>query len=498
YMHTALTALADALATDPARAVGRLEVVPPAEREQLLHAWNTTAPATPPARCVHELFEAQVQQTPEAVAVECDGAMLSYGELDRRANQVAHYLRALGVGPDVRVAICLPRGVEVVVALLGVLKAGGAYVPLDPAYPTERLHFMVEDSAARVLLTQGELLGPWAARCPALTVMDLADAAAPWRTQPVSPLARARVGLTPAHLAYVIYTSGSTGTPKGVMIEHANVARLFTATSAWFQFSAQDVWTLFHSYAFDFSVWEIWGALLYGGRLIIVPVEIARSPEDFYRLLCSRGVTILNQTPSAFRQLVTAQAKSGEVHQLRQVIFGGEALDVAILKPWYEQNPNHQTQLINMYGITETTVHVTYRVLQEADTDIRGCSPIGRRIPDLRVYILDRLQQPVPVGVAGELYVGGAGVARGYLNRPELTTERFVPDPFVDGGEARMYRTGDLGRWLEDGNIEFLGRNDLQVKIRGFRIELGEIEARLTEHEGVRDAIVVAREDTAG
>ena len=282
------------------------------------------------------------------------------------------------------------------------------------------------------------------------------------------------------------------------MVEHANVARLFTATDAWFQFDSKDVWTFFHSYAFDFSVWEIWGALLYGGRLIVVPKDTARSPEDLYEVLCRENVSVLNQTPSAFRQLIAAQAKSNEVHQMRYVIFGGEALEVATLKPWYEQNPGRPTRLINMYGITETTVHVTYRPLEEADTERRGGSLIGCRIPDLRVYILDSNQEPAPVGMVGELYVGGAGVARGYLNRAELTAERFLRDPFVEQAGARMYRTGDLGRWLEDGTIEFLGRNDFQVKIRGFRIELGEIEARLTEHAGVQDAVVLARQDMPG
>ena len=298
----------------------------------------------------------------------------------------------------------------------------------------------------------------------------------------------------PNHLAYVIYTSGSTGKPKGVMVEHANVVRLFRATDAWFRFNENDVWTLFHSYAFDFSVWEIWGALLYGGRLIVVPKDIARSPQDFYKLLCRGKVTVLNQTPSAFRQLITAQAESEEVHRLRYVIFGGEALEVAALKPWYERNPQH-TQLINMYGITETTVHVTYRPLEQADAEQRGASLIGTNIPDLRTYILDPQRQPVPIGVAGELYVSGAGVARGYLHRPELTQEKFVANPFQPG--TRMYKTGDLARWLDDGDIQYLGRFDTQVKIRGFRIELGEIEAQLNQHPSIQDSAVIAQGQAA-
>ncbi|MFN4934007.1 non-ribosomal peptide synthetase, partial [Bradyrhizobium sp.] len=266
----------------------------------------------------------------------------------------------------------------------------------------------------------------------------------------------------------------------------------------WYQFGPADVWTLFHSYAFDFSVWEIWGALLYGGRLVVVPQLTARSPDDFYHLLCRERVTVLNQTPSAFRQLIAAQAEAVETHHLRTVIFGGEALEPAALKSWYRREANQATSLINMYGITETTVHVTYYALQAADADRHGASPIGQPIPDLKVYILDAYGEPAPIGVAGEICVGGAGVARGYLNRPELTAERFVEDRFSGEAGARLYRTGDLGRWLSDGTIAYLGRNDFQVKIRGFRIELGEIEARLSEHAGIRDAAVIVREDGPG
>ncbi|WP_158794262.1 AMP-binding protein, partial [Granulicella sp. L60] len=260
-----------------------------------------------------------------------------------------------------------------------------------------------------------------------------------------------------SHLAYIIYTSGSTGTPKGVMVEHRNVLRLFASTNAWFHFGADDIWTHFHSYAFDFSVWEMWGALFYGGRLIIVPNDVARSPDEFYKLLCQARVTVLNQTPSAFRQLVAAQANSTEIHNLRYIVFGGEALEVTTLQPWYEQNKERQAELINMYGITETSVHVTYCPLKPKDLKRRGASPIGCRISDLQIYILDGQGEPVPVGVAGELYIGGAGVARGYLNRPELTAEKFLANPFRAEPGARMYRTGDLGRWRSDGNIEFLG-----------------------------------------
>jgi amino acid adenylation domain-containing protein len=488
----------EAMVTDDTQTVDRLPMLCASERQQLLFDWNRTAAEFPTDKCVHQLFEEQVAESPEATAVVFEDDELSYGELNRRANQLAHYLRDLGVRPDTRVAICVERSLEMVVGLMAILKAGGAYVPLDPAYPVERLRFMLEDSAPIALLTQRHLEGLFSGIGDRIPVLDLTAADPAWNSRPDSNPDASKIGISPCHLAYIIYTSGSTGQPKGVMVEHANVVRLFTATDKWFGFGAYDVWTLFHSYAFDFSVWEIWGALLYGGRLVVVPKDTMHSPSDFYRLLCQQKVTVLNQTPSAFRQLIAAQTESRDLHRLRYVVFGGEALEVATLKPWYEQNREQHTRLINMYGITETTVHVTYRPLEEADTERRGPSPIGCRIPDLRTYILDAYGQPVPVGVAGELYVGGAGVARGYLNRPELTAQRFVPDPFSAEPGARMYKTGDLARWLADGNIEYLGRNDFQVKIRGFRIELGEIEARLAEHPGVREAAVIAREDTPG
>ncbi|NUT84322.1 amino acid adenylation domain-containing protein, partial [Pseudomonas brassicacearum] len=467
----------------------------PAEALQL-QAWNANdGQHYEHDRTIHGLFEAQAAEQPDAVAVVHEDQALTYGELNARANQVAHRLLALGVRPDDRVAICVERGLDMIVGLLGILKSGAGYVPLDPAYPPERLAFMLEDSTPSALLTQSAL----EVQLPALSAPAL------WLDQPASagiaeqPSHNPDVAaLTSHHLAYVIYTSGSTGLPKGVMVEHRNVARLFSATQPWFEFGRQDVWALFHSFAFDFSVWEIWGALTHGGRLLVVPQLVSRSPQDCYALVCEAGVTVLNQTPSAFRQLIAAQGESELRHSLRQVIFGGEALDTRILKPWYDRASNAGTQLVNMYGITETTVHVTYRPLEAADAQWGGGSPIGKRIPDLRLYLLDPYGQPVPVGVAGELYVAGAGVARGYLNRPELNDTRFIADPFDSTAGARMYRTGDLGRWQENGELQYLGRNDEQVKIRGFRIELGEIETKLAACEGVREAVVIAREDTPG
>jgi amino acid adenylation domain-containing protein len=481
------------MAADDTRPVDALALLPEAERRLVVEEWNRTV-EYPSDACLHTLFERQVARTPGATAVVFQGEELSYAGLNARANRLAHHLVARGVGPDARVAICVERGMEMVVALLAVLKAGGGYVPLDPAYPEDRLRYTLADSRPLLLLTQAALRERFSDLD--LPVLSL-DADAPsWADLPETNPERADVG--PAHLAYVIYTSGSTGQPKGVMVEHRNVARLFSATDAWFGFGASDVWTLFHSFAFDFSVWEIWGALLYGGRLVVVPRETARSPEEFYALLCREGVTVLNQTPSAFRQLIAAQQAVGGEHALRCVVFGGEALEPATLRPWFERNDERRTRLVNMYGITETTVHVTYRPIERADTERAGPSPIGVRIPDLKTYILDARGEPVPVGVTGELYVGGAGVARGYLDRPGLTAERFVRDPFSADPRARLYRTGDLGRWLADGTIEYLGRNDHQVKIRGFRIELGEIEARLAEHPAVRETAVMARDDAGG
>ncbi|AYX31226.1 amino acid adenylation domain-containing protein [Burkholderia pseudomallei] len=483
--------------------VARLPLLDEAERKQVVYAWNATERDYPIEQCIHQLFEAQVDRKPEAIALTFDGQRLSYAELNARANRLAHYLQARGVGPDRLVALCAERGIEMVVGLLAILKAGGAYVPLDPAYASDRLRGIVEDSQPALVLADavgraalGELDG-------ALPVIDLETDALRWREMPATNPEVASQHVH--HLAYVIYTSGSTGRPKGVMVEHAQVVRLFGATQAWFGFDERDVWTLFHSYGFDFSVWELWGALLHGGRLVIVPTEVTRTPSAFFALLCAEGVTVLNQTPSAFQALMSAQEEREEAagnieranvvaHRLRYVIFGGEALEPRTLASWYARH-GERTQLVNMYGITETTVHVTYCALRAEDAMRLGASPIGVRIPDLQLYVLDDRREPVPMGVTGELYVGGAGVARGYLNRPELTRERFIDDPFVAGG--RLYKTGDLARWRTDGKLEYLGRNDFQVKIRGFRIELGEIEAQLAKVAGVREVVVLARDSAA-
>ena len=371
-------------------------------------------------------------------------------------------------GANQVVGLRVERSPDVVIGILAILKAGGAYLPLDPVYPTERIAFMLQDAGVRVVLTQRELAGELAGAAGHVRVPRRAAAA--HRARP-----RRRRPVPASDLAYVIYTSGSTGQPKGVRVTHRNVLRLFAATDAWFGFGPTDVWTLFHSYAFDFSVWEIWGALLAGGRVVVVPQDTSRDPGAFRALLVREQVTVLSQTPTAFRALIDAdRAEPPAAFALRYVVFGGEALQLQSLQPWFDRYGDATPRLINMYGITETTVHVTYRPITRADLDADAGSVIGVPIPDLRVYLLDAHGQPVPTGVAGEMYVAGAGVADGYLKRPELTAQRFVPDPFHGG---RMYRTGDLARRLDGGELEYLGRIDQQVKIRGFRIELGEIEA---------------------
>ncbi|WP_153895070.1 amino acid adenylation domain-containing protein, partial [Pseudomonas aeruginosa] len=483
------------IVANPRQRLGELPLLDAPERRQTLSEWNPAQRECAVQGTLQQRFEEQARQWPQAVALILDEQRLSYGELNARANRLAHCLIARGVGADVPVGLALERSLDMLVGLLAILKAGGAYLPLDPAAPEERLAHILDDSGVRLLLTQGHLLErlPRQAGVEVLAIDGLVlDGYAESDPLPT---------LSADNLAYVIYTSGSTGKPKGTLLTHRNALRLFSATEAWFGFDERDVWTLFHSYAFDFSVWEIFGALLYGGRLVIVPQWVSRSPEDFYRLLCREGVTVLNQTPSAFKQLMAVACSADMATQqpaLRYVIFGGEALDLQSLRPWFQRFGDRQPQLVNMYGITETTVHVTYRPVSEADLEGGLVSPIGGTIPDLSWYILDRDLNPVPRGAVGELYIGRAGLARGYLRRAGLSATRFVPNPFPGGAGERLYRTGDLARFQADGNIEYIGRIDHQVKVRGFRIELGEIEAALAGLAGVRDAVVLAHDGVGG
>ncbi len=486
-------ALLQQLVASPQQPLAELNLLSDSEQAHLLQQWNPqleTAPAAlQPVLTLHGLIAEQARRRPDAVAVRFDDQSLTYQALDQRANRLARRLREHGVGPDVLVGLAAERSLDLVVGLLAILKAGGAYLPLDPDYPADRLAYMQADSGIALVLIQDHLHE----RLPQVPGVQRIGFDAEGFADTALP-----ESVGPQHLAYCIYTSGSTGSPKGALIEHANVLRLFSASEQVLPFDGNDVWTLFHSYAFDFSVWEIFGALLHGGTLIVVPYYVSREPRAFAELLREQGVTVLNQTPSAFRQLmVPVLASPAGLPDLRTVIFGGEALEVSSLQPWFARFGDRQPRLINMYGITETTVHVTFRELTGADLH-SSASPIGLPLPDLTWYFLDAALQPVPPGVTGELYIGGAGLARGYLNRPGLSAERFMVDPFSTTAGARMYRTGDLASFTADGQVQYLGRIDHQVKLRGFRIELGEIEARLRELPHVRDAAVLLRADAQG
>ncbi|MDF4198779.1 non-ribosomal peptide synthetase DhbF [Bacillus subtilis] len=497
-----LMRLLEAAESDPDKQIGNLDILAPEERSSMVTDWQSVSEKIPHA-CLPEQFEKQAALRPDAIAVVYENQALNYAELNERANRLARMLISEGVGPEQFVALALPRSLEMAVGLLAVLKAGAAYLPLDPDYPADRIAFMLKDAKPAFIMTNTKAANhiPPVENVPKI-VLDDPELAEKLNTYPAgNPKNKDRTQpLSPLNTAYVIYTSGSTGVPKGVMIPHQNVTRLFAATEHWFRFSSDDIWTMFHSYAFDFSVWEIWGPLLHGGRLVIVPHHVSRSPEAFLRLLVKEGVTVLNQTPSAFYQFMQAEREQpdlGQALSLRYVIFGGEALELSRLEDWYNRHPENRPQLINMYGITETTVHVSYIELDRSMAALRANSLIGCGIPDLGVYVLDERLQPVPPGVAGELYVSGAGLARGYLGRPGLTSERFIADPFGPPG-TRMYRTGDVARLRADGSLDYVGRADHQVKIRGFRIELGEIEAALVQHPQLEDAAVIVREDQPG
>jgi amino acid adenylation domain-containing protein len=450
-----------------------------------------------PHDSIVSLFEAVAEANPDKVACVCGNTILTYGILNARANYVARHLRELGVRADSFVAIYLDRSPEMLIAILGALKAGGAYLPIDSMYPAARVFEVLEDAKPVAILTTASLVAGSSDRISQLpvSIVEVEGLLAEDCVDSKNPSLAAGGD----DLAYMIYTSGSTGKPKGVMVTHNNVVRLLVQTEPWFHFNASDVWTMFHSIAFDFSVWEIWGCLLTGGRLVIVPFAVSRSPRDFYDLLSAEKVTVLNQTPSAFSMLVQVeQSTEPPPLHLRLVIFGGEALQYRKLAPWFQRHGDMAPQLVNMYGITETTVHVTYRAIAAGDAELVQESLIGEPIPDLQLHLLDAAGRPVPDGEVGEIYVGGSGVARGYHNRPQLNEERFIPDPFVETPGARLYRTGDLARLRPDGELVYLGRNDSQVKINGFRIELGEVEVALAAAPGVQQSCVVAHTDVNG
>lgn len=465
---------------------------------------NLAEPLYPTDKTLVDLFVEQARRIPDQVAVVCADSQLTYAELDQQSNQLAHYLRKQGVKQETLVPICLDRSLAMIVGLLGILKAGGAYVPIDPDYPADRIEYILADLDAAVVVTDATARIKLQVE-PNRQAEDQMQSSVRTlvclnRDKPVISGESTEVVSeppTPHQLAYIIYTSGSTGRPKGVMIEHANVVSLMKMNASLFDFSERDVWTMFHSFCFDFSVWEMYGALLFGGQLIIVPKHIAKDAHLYGDLLAKHQVTVLNQTPSAFYVLQEHIVGQSVPLSVRYVIFGGEALHPGKLRPWQQAFPT--CQLINMYGITETTVHVTYLALREEHLS-QSNSLIGRPIPTLTTHVLDEQQQPVAVGETGELYVGGAGLARGYLNQPELTAQRFIPNPLLDQNDQlaqpvahRLYRSGDLVRLLPEGELEYLGRIDAQVKIRGYRIELGEIEQTLQQHPGVKQAVVVAK-----
>ncbi|HEX8697002.1 MAG TPA: amino acid adenylation domain-containing protein, partial [Longimicrobium sp.] len=486
-MRRALEGVVEALEAAPERPLAGVDVLPAAERRRVVEEWNATAAAYPADACVHELFEAQAARTPGAPAVAFEGRALSYAELAARANRLAHHLRELGVGPDARVGVCVERGVEMVVGVLAVLKAGGAYVPLDPAYPEERLSYVLRHSAPAVLLTGRALAGRFGGAGVPVLALD-ADAP-PWTHHPDTDPERA--GLTPDHLAYVIYTSGSTGRPKGVMNPHRGVVNLLWSMRGTVGVEAGERLVAVTTLAFDISALELFLPLATGARVEILGRADAADPAGLQRAVAAAPGAVLQATPATWRLLLDGGWPGDAT---LRALCGGEALrgDLAA------RLCARVGALWNVYGPTETTIWSSVQRVDGASAAGRAHVGIGAPVANTQVYVLDDAGEPVPVGVAGELYIGGAGVARGYLGRPALTAERFVPDPL--GGEpgARLYRTGDLGRWRADGTLEFAGRNDAQVKVRGFRIEPGEIEARLAEHPAVREAVVVAREDSAG
>jgi amino acid adenylation domain-containing protein len=494
---------------DPSQQVSRLALLTAEERRLLVEEWNRTEAQFPADKTLHQLIEEQAERTPDHIALvgadnpggakgeaPLHSICISFKELMYRADQLAYNLSKQGIGPDTIVAVMMERSISMIAALLGVLKAGGAYLPIDPDYPQERIRYMLEDSAAHILVTAGAnstFALDWEMQNCRFSIVDCDRLMETRNHMHLSP-ARA------SSLAYVIYTSGTTGYPKGCLITHRNLVRLFKTDCLPFRFGTDDVWIMAHSFCFDFSVWEMYGALLFGGKLVIPGKEEVRDSTRFYWLIRQHGVTVLNQTPASFYALLEVGLADRDWQpqlHLRCMIFGGDRLSPAKLGEWSRRcGPDH-TLLVNMYGITETTVHVTYyRLIPEDILNDTDTSPIGKPLPETTLYILDGVMNPLPVGIGGEIYVGGSGVARGYLNRVELTAQRFIADPFQPG--KTLYKTGDLAKRLPDGNIVYLGRNDLQVKIRGYRIETGEIEHRLSDHESVKQAVVIARQDQGG
>ena len=482
-----MKSLLEAIVTDSARSLSLLSILTDAERHQLLVEWNATAVDYPRDTCLHELFESQVERTPDRVAVDFDGEVLTYRELNQRANQLGHYLRTLGVGPDVFVGVFMERSIEMVVALYGIVKAGGAYVPLDPEYPPERVAFMAKDTQVPVLLTQEHLVEKLPHTGTRIVCLD-----SEWSTIAKGTADNLPNGATAENLAYVIYTSGSTGMPKGVMNTHRGISNRLLWMQDAYRMTEEDSVLQKTPFSFDVSVWEFFWPLLVGARLIVARPGGHKDSNYLVKLIQEQKITTLHFVPSMLEVFLDEQDVE-RCTGLKRVICSGEALPYELQERFFTKL---SAELHNLYGPTEAAVDVTYWVCKRNSG--RRIVPIGYPVANTQLYILDPHLQPVPVGVLGELYIGGVQVARGYLNRPELTAEKFIPDPFNKDRGARLYRTGDVARYLPDGAIEYLGRTDHQVKIRGMRIELGEIEAVLGGHEAVRQVVVIAREDTPG
>ncbi|WP_116827756.1 non-ribosomal peptide synthetase, partial [Pseudomonas syringae] len=494
YMQVALRSLVQALEHTPQAALNSLPILPDDERELLLAGFNDTAHPYPRDVLIHQLIEQQAAQRPDACAVRGDsGPLLTYAKLNQQANQLAHRLIELGVEPDARVAVSLRRGPEMVVALLGILKAGGAYVPIDPDLPSARQAYMLSDSAPRALLTSQDLLASLPALSVTALVLDGHDESARLALQPINNPDAKALGLKPNHLAYVLYTSGSTGQPKGVMNEHLGVVnRLLWARDA-YHVDSNDRVLQKTPFGFDVSVWEFFLPLLAGAELVMARPGGHQEPDYLAQVMTDAGITLMHFVPSML-DVFLEHRSTRDFPQLRRVLCSGEALPRALQRR-FEQHLKG-VELHNLYGPTEAAIDVT--AWECRPTDPGDSVPIGRPIANIQMHVLDAQGQLQPMGVAGELHIGGIGVARGYLNLPELSTERFIADPFSSDPQARLYKTGDMGRWLANGALEYLGRNDFQVKIRGLRIEIGEIEAALARHPAVHETVVTAREDIPG
>ncbi|NOQ27042.1 MAG: amino acid adenylation domain-containing protein, partial [Bacteroidales bacterium] len=472
------------LARKPEIKISAIDILSEEEKHQLLYEFNNIKVDYPKDKTIHHLFQEQVERTPENVAVSCDGNVFTYNELNRKANIIAHHIREIGIGRDDIISIFLDRSIETVFSMLGVLKSGGAYLPLDPDYPEERIDFILNDSRSKILISTKELSTRIEFDGNIICVEEMSVLE--------NNFSNIEIINNSSDLCYIIYTSGTTGMPKGVMIEHKNLVQLFFNDKFQFDFNEKDIWTMFHSHCFDFSVWEMYGALLYGGKLIVIPKIVAKDVEEYYKLLSEEKVTVLNQTPSAFYNLseIALQKPGKTLENLRYVIFGGEALKPNKLAEWF--NIYSDVKLINMYGITETTVHVTYKEIGKNEI-VNNISNIGISLPTLTTYVVDNNLNLVPKGVAGELLIGGDGLSRAYLGREDLTKEKFIQNPYKP--EERLYRSGDLVKMQSNGDLEYLGRIDDQVQLRGFRIELGEIENALIKHENINECLVLAIEE---